>query len=196
VLLIKASSMAVIFKNKITLSPGAMFCFGTISCIADVKGTLHRVADPPKKRPSSGIPREAEISLRAVPPLIAREKMVPRRPRLRDPRKKKDQSVRAPPTRRTPLSTSPTKEWTRITRKKEVNIPYRGRRTHRAILPTPPPSKKDGKKNTAIPAPFYPNVLFIQERLESAPISDDEPTMQGRNLPSVMPGDGGTNAEM
>jgi hypothetical protein len=128
--LIKDSSMAVIFKNEITLSPGALFCFGTISCIADIEGTLHRVADPPEKRPSSGIPREAEVSLWATPPLTARERMVPRRPALRSPQKKEDQSVGASPTRRTPLTTSPTKGWTRITGKKEVNIPYQGRRTH------------------------------------------------------------------
>jgi hypothetical protein len=45
--------MAIIFKSKINLNPGAMFCFETISCIADIEGTLHRIADPPKKRPSS-----------------------------------------------------------------------------------------------------------------------------------------------
>jgi hypothetical protein len=168
--------MVVIFKNKITLSLGAIFCFGTISCIADIEGTRHRVADLPEKRPSSGIPREAEASLRAAPPLTAWWKMVPRKPGFRSPQKKKDQSVGASPTQRTPLSTSPTKEWTQITRMKEVNIPYQGRRTHRAILSIPPPSKDDGKKNTAIPAPFYPDVLFIQGRLESSSISDDDPT--------------------
>jgi hypothetical protein len=160
-----------------------MFCFESISCIADVEGTLHHVADPPEKRPSSRIPREAKARLWAAPPLTAREKMVPHKPELKSPRKRGDQSVRASPTRRTLLSTSPTKEWTRITRKKEVNIPYRGRRTHRATLLIPPPLKEDGKKNTAIPAPFYPEVLFIRGRLESAPISDDEPTMQGEESP-------------
>jgi hypothetical protein len=87
--LIKVNSMAVIFKNKITLSPGAMFCFETILCIADIEGTLHRVADPPEKRPSSAISREAEASLRATPLLTARGKMVPRKPGLRSPRKGK-----------------------------------------------------------------------------------------------------------
>jgi hypothetical protein len=82
--------MAIIFKNKITLSPGAMFCFGTISCIADIEGTLHRVADPPKKRPS-GIPREAEASLRATPLLPARGKMVTHKPELRSPWKMEGQ---------------------------------------------------------------------------------------------------------
>jgi hypothetical protein len=36
---------------------------------------------------------------------------------------------------------------------------------------------------TTIPAPFYLDVLFIQGRLESSPISDDEPTMQGEEPP-------------
>jgi hypothetical protein len=58
--LIRASSMAITFKCKIALRPEAMFCFGTISCIADEKGTLHRVADPPEKKLSSEIPREAK----------------------------------------------------------------------------------------------------------------------------------------
>jgi hypothetical protein len=75
-----------------------------------------------------------------------------------------------------------TKEWTRITRKKEINVPSKGRRTHRATFPVPLPSKEDGK-NTIAPTPFYPDILFIQGRLESAPISDDEPTMQGEEPP-------------
>jgi hypothetical protein len=40
--------MAITFKNKITLRLGAMFRFGTISCIEDEQGTLQRIADPPK----------------------------------------------------------------------------------------------------------------------------------------------------
>jgi hypothetical protein len=85
--LIKANSMAIVFKSKITLSPGATFYFGTISCISDVEGTLHRITDPPEKRPSSGILRESEASLRATPPLIARGKTVTRKPELKIPRK-------------------------------------------------------------------------------------------------------------
>jgi hypothetical protein len=76
--MIKVISMTVIFKNKITLSPGAMFCFGTITCIADVEGTLHRVADPPEKIPSLEISRGAEASLWGAPPLTAQKKMTPR----------------------------------------------------------------------------------------------------------------------
>jgi hypothetical protein len=91
--LIKASSMAITFKNKITLRPGAMFCFGTISCIADEEGTLHRIVDPPEKKPSSGIPREARERLRIAPPPAAQGKMIPCGPRFRSPREKKDRSV-------------------------------------------------------------------------------------------------------
>jgi hypothetical protein len=160
--LIKVSSMDVTFKNKITLSPGAMFRFGTISCIAYEEGTLHRAADPVEKKPSSGIPREAKARLRAAPSLIARGKMVPCKLGFRSPREKEDRSVGASLTRKTPLSTSPTKEWTRITRKKEVNFPSQGRRTRQATFPIPPPSKEDGKKNTVMPTPFYPDALFIQ----------------------------------
>jgi hypothetical protein len=61
VLLIKVSSMANTFKNKITLSLGAMFRFGTISCITDVEGTLHRIASHPRKnlsRESQGQPKQ------------------------------------------------------------------------------------------------------------------------------------------
>jgi hypothetical protein len=42
--------MAITFHSKITLCPGSVFCFGTISSIADEDGTLHRIVDPPKKK--------------------------------------------------------------------------------------------------------------------------------------------------
>jgi hypothetical protein len=85
--------MAVIFKNKITLSPGAMFYFRTISCIADVEGTLHCIVDPPEKKPSSGISREAKARLQTAPPLIAWGKMFPCKPRFRSLREKEDRLV-------------------------------------------------------------------------------------------------------
>jgi hypothetical protein len=159
--LIKVSSMVVTFKNKITVSQGAMFRFGTISCIADEEGTLDRVADPPKKKPSSGLSREAKARLWTVPPLTAQGKMVPCRLGFRSPREKEDRSVGASLTRKISLSTSPTKEWTRITRKKEVNIPSQGRRARQSTFPIPLPSKEDRRKNTVVPAPFYPDILFI-----------------------------------
>jgi hypothetical protein len=58
VLLIQASSMAITSRCKITLRPGSVFCFGTISSIADEKGILHRIADPPEKKPSSEISKK------------------------------------------------------------------------------------------------------------------------------------------
>jgi hypothetical protein len=110
-------------------------------------------------------------------------KMIPHRPRVGTPWEKKDRPVRTSLTRRTPLSTAPTKEWTQITRKKETNISGQEMKAHQAILLIPSPSKEDGKKSAIAPTPFYPDVLFIQGRLESAPFSDDEPTMQGEEPP-------------
>jgi hypothetical protein len=46
---IQASSMAATLQHKIILRLGSMFCFGTISSVADEEGTLHRIADPPEK---------------------------------------------------------------------------------------------------------------------------------------------------
>jgi hypothetical protein len=47
--------MAIIFQHKIALLSGSVFCFGTISSMADEEGILHRIADPPEKKPSSKI---------------------------------------------------------------------------------------------------------------------------------------------
>jgi hypothetical protein len=69
------------------------------------------------------------------------------------------------------LSTSPTKKWTRITRKKEVNKV----KDCKTTLSVPPSSKENGKKLVTAAVPFYPDVLFIG-RVESPPVSDDEPT--------------------
>jgi hypothetical protein len=157
--LIGASSMAITSKCKIALRLRTMFYFGTILSIEDEEGTLHRVADPPKKKLSSEILRGARVEQRVAPPLASRGKMTPYKPK-----------VGSSPTRKTPLSTSPTKEWTRITRKKEANTPSQGTRTHRAIFPMPSPSKKDERKSAIALAPFFPDVLFIGGRLESSPI--------------------------
>jgi hypothetical protein len=170
--LIQASSMVVTSKCKVALRPKTMFYFGTISSIADEEGTLQRGADPSEKKLSSEIPREARAEQRMAPPPASRGKVTPYKPK-----------VGSSPTQRTPMSTSPTKEWTRITRKKEANIPSQGTRTRRVVFPTPSPSKEDGKKSAIAPAPFYLDIFFIGGRLESAPISDDESTMQGEEPP-------------
>jgi hypothetical protein len=46
----------------------------------------------------------------------------------------------------------------------------------------PPPSKENEKKIATTAAPFYPDVLFIG-RVESLPVSDDEPTAPGEEPP-------------
>jgi hypothetical protein len=43
------SSMAIIFVDAVNFIVGKMFHFGSISCIADQSGTLHRTADAEKK---------------------------------------------------------------------------------------------------------------------------------------------------
>jgi hypothetical protein len=80
-----------------------------------------------------------------------------------------------PSTRRTPLSTSPTKKWTRITRKKEANEA----KDRQAALSVPSSSKKGRKRIVATTVPFYPDILFIGGRAELNPISDYEPTAPG-----------------
>jgi hypothetical protein len=143
---IQASSMAVTFYSKITLRPGSVFCFGMISSIADEEGTIYRIADPPKKKsPPTNSENIGEAQLPAF-----RKKIAFRKP-----------GAEGPMTRRTPLSTSPTKEWTQIARKKET-----GRK--QVVLSVPPPSKENGKKIATTAAPFYPDILFIG-RVESPP---------------------------
>jgi hypothetical protein len=157
---IQASSMAITFHNKITLHPGSVFCFGTISSVADEEGTLHRIADPPEKKSP---PTNSENVGEAQPPAL-RKKIVSGK-----------SGAESPLTRRTPLSTSPTKEWTRIARKKET-------KGKQVVLSVPPPSKENGKKVATTAAPFYPDVFFI-EKVESPRVSDDEPTAPGEEPP-------------
>jgi hypothetical protein len=72
--LIQASSIAITSKCKIVLRPGTIFSFGTISSIADEEGILHRVADPPEKKLSSEIPREAKVEQQVALPPASRGK--------------------------------------------------------------------------------------------------------------------------
>jgi hypothetical protein len=64
-----------------------------------------------------------------------------------------------------------------------VNIPYWGREVQQITSPIPLFSKENRKKHTAAPTPFFPNVLFIQGRLDLLPISDDEPSVLGEEPP-------------
>jgi hypothetical protein len=156
--------MAVTFQHKIILRPGSIFCFGTISSVADEKGTLHRLADPPERKPSSEVSRKIGARQEKVQPPALLKKITSGKI-----------GAEGPSARRTPLSTSPTKEWTRITRKKKAE-------GHQADLSAPPPSKENRKKIAVTATPFYPNALFIG-RVESPPVSDDEPTAPGEEPP-------------
>jgi hypothetical protein len=166
--LIQASLMAITFQHKITLRPGSMFCFGTISSMADEEGILHRVADPPEKKPSSKISGKAGTKQELAQPPALRAKTTSCKPGA-------ENSF----TRRTPLSTSSTERWTWITRKKETNEI----KARKAALLVPPPSKENKKKLVVTATPFYPDVLFIGGRVESSPISDNEPTVPGEEPP-------------
>jgi hypothetical protein len=66
---------------------------------------------------------------------------------------------------------------------KEASVPGKATEVRRAIFPAPSPSKKDGKQLATTVTPFYPDILFIGGRLESSPISDDEPTMPREEPP-------------
>jgi hypothetical protein len=164
--LTQSSSMAVTSRCKIALRSGSEFCFVTISSIADEKGTLHRIADPTEKRFSPKITRKARARQRIAQPPAPQAKTTSYKPKIGNL-----------PARGTPLPTSPTKEWTRITRKKEASVSRKGMEPHRVTFPAPSPSKEDEKKHTIVATPFYPDILFIEGRWESSPISNDEPTV-------------------
>jgi hypothetical protein len=140
--------------------------------VADEKGILHPIADPPEKKLSLEIPRKAGTRQRTTQSLVPKTKTTFCKPRTKN--------LLAG---RTPLPTLPTKEWTRITRKREANVPRKGMELRRVIFPAPSPSKKDRRELTTIVTPFYPDILFIGGRLESSHISDDEPTVLGEEPP-------------
>jgi hypothetical protein len=106
--------MAITLQHKIALHPGSMFCFGTISFVADEEGTLHRIADPPEKKPSLKISGKAGMKQEIAQSPALRAKTASCKPRA-------ESSF----TRRTPLSTSSMEKWTRITRKKKKQRPIK-----------------------------------------------------------------------
>jgi hypothetical protein len=109
--LIQASSMAIVFQHKIALRPGSMFCFGTISSMADEEGIMHRITDPPEKKPSSKISEKARTEQEIAQPPAPRAKTTSCKPGA-------ENSL----TRRTSLSISSMEKWTQITRKKKKQM--------------------------------------------------------------------------
>jgi hypothetical protein len=172
--------MAVTFQHKIILRPRSTFCFGTISSVADEEGTLHRIADPLERKSSSEIPGKIRAKQEKVQPPAPRKKITFSK-----------LEVQGSSTRRTPLSTSPTGEWTRITRKKEMNEIERWQ----AGLSAPSSSKEGRKRVATTTVPFYPDVLFIG-RTESPPSPTKSRPYLERNLLSGSPADEGTDARI
>jgi hypothetical protein len=117
-----------------------------------------------KRRPSSTLSEKAGVRQEKAQPPALRAKTTSCKPGAEDLS-----------TRRTPLSTSSTEKWTRITRKKETNEV----KARQAALLVPPPSKENRMKLVAMTIPFYPDVLFIGGRVELTLVSDDEPTTPG-----------------
>jgi hypothetical protein len=171
--------MVVTFQHKIVLCPGSVFCFRTISSVADEEGTLHHIADPPERKSSSKISGK-----------IGAEQEKAQPPALRAKTTFSKLGAEGLSTRRTPLFTSPTKKWTWITRKKEVNKV----KDCQTALSVPPSSKENRKKLVTAAVPFYPDVLFI-ERVESPPSLTMNQLRPGKNLLSGNPADEETDAE-
>jgi hypothetical protein len=67
--------MAVTFLHKIVFRPGSTFCFGTISSVVDEEGTLHRIADPMKRRSSPEISRKIGARQEKAQPPMLRKKI-------------------------------------------------------------------------------------------------------------------------
>jgi hypothetical protein len=172
--------MAVTFPRKITLRPGSVFCFGTISSVADEEGTLHRIADPPKKKSPPTNSENIRVKKEKAQPPALRKKIAFSKP-----------GAEGQLTRRTPLSTSPTKEWTQIARKKETN---KTGRKH-VVLSVPPPSKENGKKIATTAAPFYPTFFSSGEWSRPPSPTTSRPRTEKNHL-SGNPVDGGTGAEI
>jgi hypothetical protein len=169
--------MAVTFQCKIALCPESMFCFGTISSVADEEGILHHIVDLSEKKLSPKISEKARMRTEQSP-----------LPRAKTTFCKSGAGNSF--TRRTPLSTSSTEEWTWITRKKETN----GTEARQATLPAPSPSKMDRKKFVTVATPFYPDVLFIGGEWNRLPSPTTSQPCLGNNLLSEKLADGGTIA--
>jgi hypothetical protein len=66
--------MVVISQCKIALHSGSVFYFRTILSVADEKGMIHHIADPPKEKFSSENPRKARTRQQIARPPVPRAK--------------------------------------------------------------------------------------------------------------------------
>jgi hypothetical protein len=172
--------MAITFHRKITLRPGSVFCFGTISSVAVEEGTLQRIADPPRKKSPPANSENIGVRQEKAQPPVLQKKIAFSKP-----------GAEGPLTRRTPLSTSPTKEWTQIARKKETN--KTGRK--QVVLSVPPPSKENEKRSPRPPHHSTPTFSSSGEWSRPPSPTTSRPRPE-KNLLSGNPADGGTDAEI
>jgi hypothetical protein len=145
-----------------------MFCFGTISSVADKEGILHHIADPPEKKPSLKISRKARTKQEIAQPPALRAKTTSYKPGA-------ENSF----ARRTPLSTSSTENGHELQGKK---------RNKRDKGSSSCPSGTSALKGEQKEACRHGNSILPRRplhrgRVESSPISDDEPTVPGEEPP-------------
>jgi hypothetical protein len=153
--------MAIIFNTLFNFNAGEIFHFGSISCIADQEGILHRIADASGKKSSLVVPKAAAELPHTAPARITPTKSKAREPQQvfiphkfaptsGEPRAVVMPVARSteamPLSRWTPLSTLPCRAWTWITRRREACTPRIGATVEAQLttIPTTPPFKEDG----------------------------------------------------
>jgi hypothetical protein len=172
--------MAVTFQRKIILRPGSVFCFGTISSVADEEGTLHRIADPPRKKSPPATSENIGVRQGKAQPPALRKKIAFSKP-----------GAEGPLTRRTPLSTSPTKGWTQIARKKETNKTGGSKLFFLCLRP----QRRTERRSPRQPHHSTPTSSSSEEWSRPPSPTTSRLHPEG-NLLSGNPADGGTDAEI
>jgi hypothetical protein len=172
--------MAVTFHRKITLRPGSVFCFGTISSVADEEGTLHRIAGPPRKKSPPTNSENIEVRKEKAQPPALQKKIAFSKP-----------GAEGPLTRRTPMSTSPTKEWTQIARKKETNKTGGSK----LFFPCLRPQRRTERRSPRQPHHSTPTSSSSGEWSRPLSPTTSRPRSEKNHL-SGNPADGGTDAKI
>jgi hypothetical protein len=164
--------MVVTSQCKIALRLGSVFCFETILSITDEKGNLHRIADPPKKEVFPEDPQESRSKTTdSVASYASSEDYL---------LQAKNQEFTCPKNSATHFA------------HKGVDADYKKERGKR-------PEKRDGASASYLSSTFalkggqkeahhhnnyfLPRHPFHRGRLESSPIFDDKPTVQGEEPP-------------
>jgi hypothetical protein len=151
-----------------------------MSSVADEKGILHRIADPPEKKPSSEISEKVGTrQQRAQPP--------PPQTKTASCKSRAENSL----TRRTPLPTLSIEEWTRITRKKKKQAGWRPVKLSFRHLRPQRRTKRNSSPQQLLSTPTSSSSGGEWRHLPSLTASQP---CQVKNLPSEKLDDGGTDA--